>query len=192
MGLILMIIYSANHGTAVHVISSVIFGASMFFLYFSSGLMHWLPVGKAKVVFRKFDQIGIFLLIAGTYTPFAMIAIKGTMGWVILGIEWLAAFIGIIIRIIQKEDMNKNVSFFYIAIYMIMGWVIIIDINHLLEVLSSTALWLLLSGGVFYSVGVIFFRMHKLKYHHLIWHFFVLLGTLMHFIAIYFHVLPLK
>ncbi len=192
VGLVLMLVYSVKHGTTVHVVSSAIFGSSMFLLYTWSGLMHWLPVGKAKKVFRKFDQIGIFLLIAGSYTPFTLIALKGTMGWVIFGIEWGLAAIGILIKSLEKEKLGENVSTFYVIMYVIMGWVIVIDIKNLIEALSLPGLIFLFGGGLFYSLGIIFFRMHKVKYHHLVWHIFVVLGSLMHFFAVYFYVLPLK
>lgn len=192
VALVVMAVYSANHGTSVHIITSIVFGVSMILLYSWSGIMHWLPVGKGKEVLRKFDQIGIFLLIAGTYTPFALLAIKGTMGWVIFGVEWGFALIGILIRTLQKENLEENVGTFYVIMYIIMGWIIIIDLKHIIKVLTVPGFIFLIAGGLFYSLGVIFFRMHKVRYHHLIWHIFVVLGTIMHFISVYFYVLPLK
>lgn len=192
VALVLMIIFSANHGTEVHILSSIVFGVSMILLYTWSGLMHWLPVGRAKKLFRKFDQIGIFLLIAGTYTPFALIAIKGTMGWIFFGVEWGLAIIGIIIKSLEKEKLEENVSMFYVVMYIIMGWLLVIDIRHLYEVLTFWGFALLLGGGLFYSIGVVFFRMHKVRYHHLVWHIFVILGTVLHFFAVYYYVLPLN
>lgn len=192
VALIFMTIYASKTGTSTHVISAVVFGVSLFLLYSWSGIMHWLPVGKAKMIFRKFDQIGIFILIAGTYTPFALLAIKGSMGWIILGIEWGLAVIGTVIRSIQKDNIEENVSLFYVIIYIIMGWVIVIDIKHILQVIDTWGLVFLFGGGLFYTFGVVFFRMHKVRYHHLVWHIFVLFGSIMHFFAVYFFVLPLK
>ncbi|MBN2663118.1 MAG: hemolysin III family protein [Bacteroidales bacterium] len=192
VALILMTVFASKNGTSIHVISAVVFGVSLFLLYSWSGIMHWLPVGKAKMIFRKFDQIGIFILIAGTYTPFALLAIKGTMGWIILGIEWGLALIGIVIRSIQKDNIEENVSLFYVIMYIMMGWIIVIDIKHILQVIDTWGLVFLFGGGLFYTLGVVFFRMHKVRYHHLVWHIFVLLGSIMHFFAIYFFVLPLK
>jgi len=190
--LVLMTVYAGNHGTGIHVVSSVIFGTSMILLYTWSGLMHWLPVGKAKTVFRKFDQIGIFLLIAGTYTPFTLVAMGGTIGWVVFGIEWGLAVAGILIVSIRKQSIQDNVGLFYVFMYIIMGWLIVVDIKHLFEVLSIPGLIFLFGGGLFYSLGVIFFRMHSVKYHHLVWHIFVVLGSIMHFFAVYFYVLPIN
>lgn len=192
IALIIMVNYSVEFGTNTHIATSLVFGLSLIILYSSSGLMHWLPVGKAKKVFRKFDQIGIFILIAGTYTPFALIAIKSSIGWTIFGIEWGFAIVGSLIKIFQKEDLEKNVGTFYIIMYVIMGWVIVIDIKHVIEVLTMPGFIFLIAGGLFYSLGIIFFRMHKVKYHHLVWHIFVILGSTMHFICVYYYVLPLK
>ena len=191
IALIFMLSYSVKFGTNIHIATSLVFGISLIFLYTSSGLMHWLPLGKAKEIFRKLDQIGIFILIAGTYTPFALVAIKSSIGWTIFGIEWGFALIGIIIKIFQKEDLNKNVNTFYIVMYVIMGWLIVFDIKHIIEVLTTPGFILLIAGGLFYTFGIIFFRMHKLKYHHLIWHIFVILGSVMHFLGVYYYVLPL-
>ncbi|MBN2892877.1 MAG: hemolysin III family protein [Bacteroidales bacterium] len=192
VALVLMVVYSANHGTSLHIVCSVVFGVSMILLYTWSGLMHWLPVGTAKKVFLKFDQIGIFLLIAGTYTPFTLLAMKGTIGWVIFGIEWGLAVIGIIIKSLEKEKLGKHVPTYYVVMYVIMGWLIVFDINHLFHTIGLWGFVFLMGGGVFYTLGVVFFRMHKVRYHHLVWHIFVILGTIMHFISVYFYVLPLK
>lgn len=192
VALVLMTVFAAKNGTSLHVTGAVVFGISLILLYTWSGMMHWLPVGKAKEVFRKFDQIGIFVLIAGTYTPFTLIAIGGKLGWIIFGIEWGLAIIGIVIRSVQKENLEKNVGTFYVIMYVIMGWLIIFDIKHLYEVISFWGFVFLIGGGLFYTIGILFFRMHKVKYHHLVWHIFVVLGSVMHFFAVYFHVLPLK
>ncbi len=191
IALFFLTFYASKHGTSIHVISAVIFGVSLVLLYSWSGIMHWLPVGKAKEVFRKFDQIGIFLLIAGSYTPFTLIALKGEMGWIIFGIEWGLAAIGIAIKSFQKENLDENVGMFYVVLYIIMGWVIVIDYKHLISAVDTWGLILLFGGGLFYTLGVVFFRMHKVKYHHLVWHIFVLLGSVLHFFAVYFYVLPI-
>ncbi len=191
IALVFMMIYAGTNGMVVHILSATIFGLSMVLLYFASGFMHWLPLGKAKKVFRKLDQIGIFLLIAGTYTPFALLAIKGAMGWWIFGLEWGLAFIGIIIKSLEKEKLDKNVNIIYIIVYLFMGWLLVVDVRHIIEVLEYEGFAFLIGGGLFYSIGVIFFRMHKVRYHHLVWHLFVMLGTAMHVIAVYYYVLPI-
>jgi len=191
VGLVLLIVFASQQGSGLHVLSAVIFGVSMVLMYTFSGLMHWLPVGKAKTIFLKFDQIGIFLLIAGTYTPFVLIAIKGAMGWWIFGLEWGLAFAGILYRSVTKAKLEGNVSGIYVTIYIIMGWLVVIDIKNLYESIGKGGFLLLIGGGLFYTLGVIFFRMHKVRYHHLVWHIFVIFGTIMHFLAVRFFVLPL-
>ncbi len=192
VGLVLLVVYADKHGNGLYILSAVIFGVSMILMYTFSGMMHWLPVGKTKSLFRKFDQIGIFLLIAGTYTPFALIAIKGAIGWWIFAIEWSLALAGIIYRSVTKEDIQKNVGILYIIIYIVMGWLIMIDVKHLYHVIGKGGFAMLLGGGLFYTIGVVFFRMHKVKYHHLVWHIFVILGTVLHFFAVRFFVLTIQ
>lgn len=192
VGLVLLIIVASGSGQGINVVSAVIFGTSMVLMYTFSGLMHWLPVGKAKSVFRKFDQIGIFLLIAGTYTPFALVAIKGALGWWIFGIEWGLAVAGIIYRSLTKEKLEENVGKFYVIIYILMGWLIMVDLKHLYHAIGKGGFIFLFGGGIFYTLGVIFFRMHKVRYHHLVWHIFVIIGSILHFFAVLWYVLPLK
>ncbi|NOZ45433.1 MAG: hemolysin D, partial [Chlorobi bacterium] len=115
--LIIMVVFSAIHGNAWHVVSSAVFGTTMLMLYLSSTLNHWLPAGKAKEFFFTFDQIAIFLLIAGTYTPLSLIALHGTMGWIIFGIEWGLAFIGIITKLFKQNKFETGVNIFYIILY---------------------------------------------------------------------------
>ena len=189
-GLVLLIIKASKFGGSLEIVCATIFGATMVLMYTFSGIMHWLPVGKGKKLFLKFDQIGIFLLIAGTYTPFALLAMKGTIGWWVFGIEWGLAVAGILYRSIEKAKIEGNVSLFYVIVYILMGWLIIFDIKHLYTVIGLGGFIFLIAGGLFYTLGVIFFRMHKVRYHHLVWHIFVILGTLMHFFAVYWYVLP--
>ena len=189
--LIIMLIYSIKHGGEWHIISSIIFGLSMIILYLASTLTHWLPVGRAKELFFKFDQIAIYLLIAGSYTPFALIALRGTTGWLIFGIEWGLAITGILIKAIKPAKLEKGVNIFFILSYIIMGWIIMINIPLAIERLTLNGFLLVVVGGLFYTFGTIFFRMHKIRYHHLVWHIFVLAGTAFHVWAVYFYVLPM-
>jgi hemolysin III len=189
IGLILLIIKASKSNEALALTSAIIFGISMLIMYTFSGLMHWLPVGKGKNLFRKFDQIGIFLLIAGTYTPFALVAIGGKIGWWIFGIEWTLAIAGILYRSITKADAEEKVKSFYLITYVLMGWLIVIAIKTLYAAIGLWGFVFLILGGLFYTGGIVFFRMHNVKYHHLVWHIFVIFGTIMHFFAIYFYVL---
>lgn len=187
-----MVIYSVKNGSSWHIIASSVFGATMVLLYLSSTLNHWLPKGKGKEFFFAFDQIAIYLLIAGTYTPFALVALHGTLGWIIFGIEWGLALLGLIIKIANPGKYAKGVNLYFIASYIIMGWIIIIAIQEIVEAISMNGFVWVIIGGFFYSFGIIFYRWRKLLYHHLIWHLFVIAGTISHFIAIYFYVLPIS
>ncbi len=189
---VVMIIFSAKYGNAYHIISSAVFGVTMTLMYLSSTLNHWLPLGKGKEFFFTMDQITIYLLIAGTYTPFSLIAFHGTQGWIYFGIEWGIALTGILVKIFKPTKFEKSVNFFFIASYVIMGWLIAVDIPSIIENISLGGFIWTMAGGFFFTTGIIFFKLTKLRFHHLIWHLFVVFGSISHFIAIYFYVLPIK
>ncbi len=154
-------------------------------LYSASTLYHAVPHPKAKRVLRMLDHIGIFLLIAGTYTPFTLIALRGAWGWSLFGVVWTLAAIGIVLELRQIRRRG-----WLVALYVGMGWVGVAAVGPLLASLSSTGLWLLLGGGVSYTLGVPFYLWHRLPYNHAIWHLFVLGGSVLHFFAVLFYVLP--
>ncbi len=190
-GLVLLVVKAAQTGTGWHIVSSAIFGASMVILYFSSTMTHWLKPGKAKEVFFTLDQIAIFLLIAGTYTPFTLLALHGPLGWVIFGLEWGLAAIGITIKLAKPVQYNKGVNLFYILLYAAMGWMLVIAIVPTFNnVPIMGVLWILI-GGLCYTVGIFFYRKARFYQHHLVWHLLVLAGTISHFFAIYHYILPI-
>ena len=189
-GLVLMIDYSILYGNAWHVVSTSIFGASMIVLYFSSTMTHILPMGRAKDRFFNFDRIAIYLLIAGTYTPIALITLNGPMGWVIFGIEWGLAIVGTVMILTKPGDFNTGVSTFYVVTYAVMGWLILIAIVPVMQTLPLMGtLWILI-GGACYTLGILFFKIIKFPYHHLVWHLLVLAGTISHFFAVFFYMIP--
>ncbi|HER08666.1 MAG TPA: hemolysin III family protein [Bacteroides sp.] len=189
-GLVLMVYYSSTRGNPVHVVTTSIFGISMIALYLSSTLTHFLPVGKTKDFFFNFDMIAIYLLIAGTYTPFALVTLSGTLGWVIFGLEWGLALTGITMILTRPGNYDRGVNAFYIISYAVMGWLIIIAVVPILERMPTMGLVWILIGGFCYSLGILFFRLFKFRYHHLIWHLLVVAGSLAHFFAIFFYVIP--
>lgn len=191
-GLILLVVYSVQSGTGWHIVSSSIFGASMVMLYFSSTMTHWLRPGKAKEAFFTLDQIAIFLLIAGTYTPITLVALHGAFGWVIFGLEWGLAAIGITLKLFKPTEFNKGVNLFYILLYASMGWMILIAIVPTFRNIPLMGVIWILAGGLFYTIGIFFYRKARFKYHHLVWHLLVMAGTISHFFAIYYYVLPLS
>jgi hemolysin III len=189
-GMVLMIVFSALRGNAIHILCSVVYGLSMVFLYTSSSIAHWLPEGKRKDSFFTLDQAAIFILIAGTYTPLSIIALHGTIGWIIFSIEWGLALLGIIRLLSRKNNFDSGVGLIDILIYVGMGWLVLLVSGPVLKSIQVTGFIWIIAGGLFYTIGVIFFKIAKFRFHHLIWHLMVIGGTLSHFIAIFFYVLP--
>lgn len=188
--MILMVVASAKRGTGWHMAASLVFGLSMIFLYFSSAVTHWLPLGKLKNSFFTLDQISIFLLIAGTYTPLSLVTLHGTSGWIVFSLEWGLALTGIIRLLSRKNIYTSGVGLFDIMIYVIMGWLVLPFAGPVLERMPAMGFIWILIGGLFYTTGIIFYKVTKFSYHHLIWHLMVIGGTFSHFIAIYFYILP--
>lgn len=190
VALVLMVYRSSANGDSWHVVSSAIFGASMIVLYLSSTLTHILPMGRTKDRFFNFDRIAIYLLIAGTYTPIALITLNGPLGWVIFGIEWGLAFTGTFLILRKPGDFNTGVNVFYVISYAVMGWMILIAIVPVFRLLPLMGgLWILI-GGLCYTLGIVFFKVLRFPYHHLVWHLLVLAGTISHFFAVFFYILP--
>ena len=192
VGLILMIAYSLKNGNGWHLAASIVYGSALIILYLSSMFNHWLPEGKAKEFFFTFDQIAIYILIAGTYTPLALIALHGTLGWVIFTVEWAFALVGILIKIFKPTKFNQGVSLFFIIAYIVMGSIVFFATRQVIDAVSlSGFLWVVL-GGVFYIGGTIFYKIKTIKFIHLAWHLCVMAGSAAHFTGIYFYVLPLS
>ena len=189
-GLVLMVHFSIVNGNGWHVVSTSVFGASMIVLYLSSTLTHILPMGKAKDLFFNIDRIAIYILIAGTYTPIALLTLHGPMGWVIFGIEWGLAIVGTVMILSRPGDYRTGVNAFYVVSYAVMGWLILIAIVPVISTLPLMGtLWILI-GGSCYTLGILFFKVIKFPYHHLVWHMLVLAGTISHFFAVFFYMIP--
>lgn len=168
----------------VNVFAVSVFSASIIVLYTMSALYHFLPNGKAKGVFRIFDHSTIFLLIAGTYTPYCMIPLHGSpIGLCVLIVEWLCTVIGITLTAIGLKNMV--VKAINMILYVTMGWLAIVFIPQLFGIVSFSCLFLLFAGGVAYTAGILFFALGKKKrWFHSVWHLFVLAGTVLHFVSI--------
>ena len=190
VGLVLMLIKSTSSGNAIHIITSSVFGVTMVILYLSSTMTHILPIGRLKDSFFNLDRIAIYLLIAGTYTPIALIGIGGTLGWVIFAFEWGIALTGTLMILFKPGDYNTGVNIFYVSSYAVMGWLFLVAIIPVAKSLPTMGwLWILI-GGICYTIGIFFFKFFKFPYHHLVWHMLVIAGTLSHFFAVYFYLLP--
>lgn len=179
-GTVVLIIMSAILSDAWSVVSSCIYGASLILLYVMSTLYHAISNNKVKSFFRIMDHDTIFFLIAGTYTPYTLVSLHGTVGWILFGIVWGAAILGIVLNSIDLERFKK----FSLVCYVMMGWVIIFAIKPMINSLSSLSLVFLLIGGIFYTVGIIFYVIKSVKYFHSIWHLFTIAGSIFHYFSI--------
>jgi hemolysin III len=186
VAIILLVKYSSLEGTALHVVSFLIYGVTMLLLYLSSTLVHSFPEGKTKDLFEIFDHSAIYLFIAGSYTPLLFHVVQGTLGWVLFGIVWGMAAIGVVF----KSFYTKKFLFTSTILYILMGWLIVFAWKPLLLNLSGNGLLLLIIGGLFYTVGTVFYVWRSFPYHHAIWHLFVLGGSIFHFFVILLYILP--
>ena len=182
--LIILIVYSAQTGDPWRVVSFTIFGVSMILLYLSSTLLHAIQSKKAKDFFEILDHSAIYILIAGTYTPFVLVPLRGGLGWTLFGIVWGLAIAGVVF----KFFFVKKFIVLSTVLYVIMGWLIVIGIKPLISFLGTHGFALLVAGGMFYTVGSIFYVLQKKRYFHAIWHMFVLAGSSMVYLCILLYV----
>lgn len=183
--LVLMILISISHRSGIGTLASIVFGLTLLLLYTSSTLYHALTHEKAKKVFKILDHCTIYLLIAGTYTPYALITIGGNRGLLIFVIIWISALLGILLNAINLERW-KILS---IILYLAMGWAIVLYLPQLIAGLSTGGLVLLIAGGLAYTLGVVFYVVKKIPYFHSVWHLFVLAGSVCHILSVMLFVL---
>ncbi len=180
--LVILVVRASKYGDIWHLVSFSIFGGSLVLLYLSSTLYHSFTKKELKNLFARFDHAAIFVLIAGTYTPYLLTVLRGTLGWVLFGIIWGVALAGVVIRSIYLTKFRKLM----VAVYVIMGWMFVFAIGPMTHNLTTISLLFLLLGGLSYTIGVVFYVWRNLKYSHGIWHLFVLAGSIFHFFSIYF------
>lgn len=178
--LIILIIFARESEDIHSIVSVCVYGFTLIILYLSSTLYHAFPTGKTKNIFEIFDHSAIYLLIAGTYTPLTLIALRNTLGWVIFGIVWGVAIVGVVFKVFRV----KKFVIFSTSLYIAMGWMIIFAINSLIKIMTQQSIVFLVVGGALYTIGTIFYVWRKIKYHHAIWHLFVLAGSICHFFCI--------
>lgn len=176
----IIIITAVQRGNPIEVVGTSIFAVTMLLLYLSSTLYHALPYNNAKKVFQILDHSAIFLLIAGTYTPFTLGVLRGTWGWTLFGLVWGFALLGIILKAVG----GVRFPIFSTIIYINMGWLVLIAIKPMWQLMPAWGLFWLLAGGIAYTAGVAFFAAERLRYSHFIWHLFVMAGTVCHYIAV--------
>jgi hemolysin III len=184
-GLVLLVVKSSSYGNAWHIVSFSIYGVSMVLLYAASTFYHAAKDTDVRYRRNVFDHASIYILIAGTYTPFVLVTLNGAIGWVLFGIIWGLAIAGVILKIFFIGRYNLLSTIMYI----VMGWLIIFAIRSIIQNLPIPGLVLLLVGGVSYTIGAVFFSIEKLPFNHAIFHFFVLGGTICHYLSIFFYVL---
>jgi hemolysin III len=179
--LVLLIVFSSLYGTAWHIVSFTLFGFTMLLMYTSSTLLHAFPEGsKVKNLFEIFDHSSIYFFIAGTYTPYMFIAVKGSLGWTIFGIVWGMAIGGAVF----KSFFVKKFLFTSTVLYVLMGWLIVFAWKPLTEYMVPAGLTYLMIGGLLYTLGSVFYIWRGFKFHHAVWHIFVIGGSIMHFFSV--------
>ncbi len=186
VGLVALVVVASGRGAALQIVSYSIYGASLVFLYTASTCYHAAACDSLKRLFWRLDHVGISLLIAGTYTPFMLLNVRGAWGWTVLSLVWGLAALGIIIRLCARSRMTVLTT----TIYLAMGWVVVIAAKPALDAIHPHGIAWLVAGGLAYTLGVIFFALERLPYNHTIWHLFVLGGSLCHFLAVLFYAMP--
>ena len=186
VGLVVLLAATYDHGPTLHLMSVAIFGITLVVLYGSSTIYHGLPESDYKRIFRKLDHIAIYLLIAGTYTPFVVIKMPDAAGWTVLAVVWGLAALGITLELVRNSSTRRT----SLGLYLIMGWLAVYALQPLFAILEPMSLALLVLGGLTYTVGVIFYAWHKLPYNHAVWHGFVLGGSTLHFASVIAFVIP--
>lgn len=183
-GLVVLVVFASMQSDAWKIVASAIYGASMIVLYTASTLYHSFSKTKAASKLNMFDHISIYYLIAGSYTPFMLVNLRGGWGWSIFGVVWACAIAGTVLKIIYGNKLRKVSTIIYLA----MGWMIIIAIYPFVKNVETGGIILVVLGGLSYTVGVIFYKWKSLPFNHAIWHLFVLAGTVLQFFAVLFYV----
>jgi len=187
-GLVILIVLAAMRGGAWHVVSCAIYGSTLVCLYTASTLYHSIPSARWKRALKIFDHCAIYLLIAGTYTPFLLVNLRGRWGWSLFGVVWGIALAGIVLKFWFVDHFQILST----TVYLLMGWLAVIAVRPMFSLVPTTGLVWLAAGGLLYTAGVVFFAWKRIPYHHVIWHVFVLGGSSCHYFAVLYSVLPPK
>jgi len=186
--LTLLIVFAARYGDGRHLAGGVVFGTTLVLLYTASTLYHSFPWPRVKRLFKVFDHAGIYLLIAGTYTPFTLVTLKDSGGWWLFGLVWALATAGIVLEVLWAGRPR----WLSVPVYLGMGWLVVFAFRPLAAELGSTGLWLLLAGGLSYTAGTVFYALKRAPYMHAVWHVFVLGGSVCHVLAVIVGVMPIR
>jgi len=181
-GLCILVVFAVLAGDPWAVVSTAIFGLTMFTLYFGSTMCHAMIGQKSECFFEVWDSVAIYALIAGTYTPFLLVNMRGWVGWTVFGILWAITLFGAIMKIRRPKEQPKWI----VGLYLAMGWTVVLILPKMIATVPERGLWFALAGGLSYSIGVLFYLWRKLKFSHTIWHLFVIGGSVCFFFAVLF------
>jgi hemolysin III len=185
-GLAVLVTAAALRGDAWDVTSSAIFGSTLVLMYTASTVYHAVPLPRVRRVLRTLDHSAIYLLIAGTYTPFTLGPLRGPWGWTLFAVVWTAAVAGVVF----KSVALGRAPIFSVALYVTMGWCVVVAFGPLARSVEPGGLALLIAGGLCYTLGIVFYAWHRLRFGHFVWHLFVLAGSVLHYLAVLFYVIP--
>ncbi len=182
----ILIVIAVAHGSVWHIVGVSIYGATLIALYSASTIYHAVRQPPAKRILRIIDHSAIYLLIAGTYTPFTLVNLRGAWGWTLLTVVWTIALFGVAWKLVHAERYVVVSTIIYIG----MGWLAVIAIRPLFRTIPGAGIGWILAGGLFYTVGVVFFGLSRIRFNHAVWHVFVLAGSICHYMAVIRYVLP--
>ena len=183
----MMFVSASESGDFYRIVSTTIFSLSLLLFYLVSMLYHSIRSPAVRYLFRVLDHAGIYVVIAGTYTPFTLVTLREGRGWLLFGIVWGLALAGVVFKVLMTHRLRVIAPIFYL----VLGWLVIFDYDSLVQALAPGGFRLLLAGGVIYTVGVAFYALDRIPYNHAIWHLFVIAGSACHFLAVYWYVVPL-
>lgn len=183
---VFMVVFSLREGKVLDVVASGVFGLTLVLLYSASTIYHAMTKLRWKRIFQRVDHLCIYLLIAGTYTPIALLGLRGTWGWILFGLSWAFVIAGFVFKFSPLRRSEK----LSLLLYALMGWMAIVAIKPLIESVAPGALLLILAGGLCYTFGIYFYAKEKRPYYHAIWHLFVLGGSAFHFFGVFLYLVP--
>jgi hemolysin III len=188
IGLVILMIAASRTGDPYRIVSSAIFAGTLSLFYIISTLYHTIRNPKVRYVFRVLDHVGIYLLIAASYTPFTLVSLRENSGWVLFGVVWSLATAGAIF----KAFMTHRLAFLAPVFYIALGWLIVVDLEGVLTMVPAKGVLWLVAGGLFYTVGILFYAIERIPYNHAIWHVFVIAGSCCHYLAVLWYVIPVN
>jgi hemolysin III len=184
--LCILTVFAASYGDVWHIVSVSVYGTTLILLYTASTLYHSIQEQSRKGIFQNLDHSAIYLLIAGTYTPFTLVSLRGYWGWWLFGVIWGLAVLGIVFQFLPLRR-RKTVS---MVLYIGMGWAVVAAIRPLIQSVEAGGIFFLISGGLAYTLGILFYAWEKMNYNHAVWHLFVLAGSVLHFFAVLLYIIP--